>query len=100
MSEWKYCKDIRKLYKKESQFIIFAYYNNSYVRATAELVNMLLNEIHKDFPKVSSDNIYMHRLKKWPCQIALVFSLPKYEIKNSNLNFSEFKRIPLDLKEF
>lgn len=94
MVEWNNYKNVRRLYKKEGNYVTFAYYNWSYTCRTVNLVNMLFEEILKDFPKQSAENVHIEMLPNFPHEIVLTFSFPKYEIKH--LNLSQFEKMPND----
>lgn len=94
MAEWKDYKNVRRLYKEDDDYLTFTYYNWSYTRHTVNLVNMLLEEIHRDFPEESADNIHIRMLPTFPYEIALHFAFPKYEVEH--LDLSKFEKMPDD----
>lgn len=97
MAEWTNYKSIRKLCKDDGDHLKFIYYNWSYSRQTVSLVDMLLEEIHKDFPEQSSDNIFIEMLPKFPHEILLYFYCLKDEVKDFDL--SQFEKMPDDINE-
>ena len=94
MTEWSAYKNVRKLYKEDGEYLIFAYYNWSYSRQTVNLVNMLFEEIQKDFPEESADNIHIKMLPAAPHEIVLQLAFPKYEVEH--LDLSQFEKMPND----
>lgn len=80
MAEWKYYKNVQKLYKDNGDYLTFAYYNWSYSCQTVALVNMLFEEIHRDFPEQPAEDIYIKMLPTFPHEIVLQFSLPIMKI--------------------
>lgn len=96
MSEGKGLKSIRKGYKDDGDFLTFAYCNKTYSCQTVSLVNMLFEEILKDFPKQSADNVCIKMLSDFPYTILLQFSYPKREVKH--LDLSQFEENPDDFE--
>lgn len=94
MRKWNDSKDIRKLCQEDKEYLIFSYYNKSYSKQTVSLVNMLFDEIQKDFPRVSQDNVHIRMLPVFPYEIVLQFALLRDEIQN--VDFSKFKKTPED----
>lgn len=61
---------------------------------TVSLVNMLFEEIQKDFPEESADNIHIQMLPVFPNEIVLQVAFPRYECEH--LDLSQFKKMPDD----
>ena len=94
MVEWNAYKNVRRLYKEDGDHLIFAYYNWPYSCQTVNLVNMLFEEIQKDFPEESANNIHIKMLPAFPYEIVLQFAFSKYEVKR--LDLSQFEKMPDD----
>ena len=75
--EWPYYKNIRKVYKFDGDWIQFTYYNESYSRNTVQLILLLWEEIYKDFPQVSEEEIFVKESEDFPKEILLQFRLRK-----------------------
>ena len=94
MAEWNAYKNVRRLYKDYGEHLTFAYCNRSYSCQTVSLVNMLFEEIQKDFPEKSANEIHIRILSAFPNEIVLAFAFPKYDIKH--LDLSQFEKMPDD----
>ena len=99
MAKWKHIKMIRKFFevtKKESEdeegYIEFIYCNWTYSCNSVSLVNLLTEEVKKDFPKVSTDDIHVQRRTSFPNEITLIVSITISESKN--LDLSKFEKLP------
>ena len=97
MAEWKEYKNVRKLVKEKEDFFRVTYYNCTYSRQTVRLVNMLVEEIHKDFPEVSEGDIFISQLPDLPNETLLTFLIEKSETSRSKI--SGFEKMPDDLTE-
>lgn len=96
MAEWQQFKNVRRLYTDDGDHLTFAYLNQSYSRKTVDVVNMLFEEIQKDFPEESAENVHIRMLAAFPHEIVLEFSFPKYEVEH--LDLSQFEERPDGLK--
>lgn len=94
MAEWNAYKNVRRLYKEDGDYLKFAYYNQTYSRQTVNLVNMLFEEIQKDFPDELADNVHIKMLQTFPNEIVLQIAFPKYEVEY--LDLSRFEKMPDD----
>lgn len=95
--KWNDYKEIRKLVKEEKDFFRITYYNCTYSRQTVRLVNMLVEEIHKDFPEVSEGDIFISQLPDLPNETLLTFLIEKSETSQSKI--AGFEKMPDDLTE-
>ena len=90
--EWKHYKDIRKIYQFDGEWIHFTYYNKCYSRNTVELILLLREEIYKDFPQVTEDEIFVKESLDFPKEILLQFRVRKEMVILSKL--LEFDMLP------
>ena len=51
---------------------------------------MLFEEIRKDFPKISPDDVHIRMMPEFPFEVVLQFSYLKDEVQN--IDFSQFKK--------
>lgn len=75
--KWPYYKNIQKLYKFNGDWIQFTYYNKSYSRNTVQLMLLLWEEIYKDFPQVSEEDIFVTESLDFPKELLLQFRVRK-----------------------
>lgn len=94
MAEWKNYKNVRRMYKYDGDNLTFAYCNYTYSNQTVSLVNMLFEEILKDFPEALAENIHIRMLPVFPYELVLKFSFPKWELEHFDL--SQFEEMPND----
>ena len=92
MKKWTDSKDVWKLCQEDKEYLRFSYYNWSYSRQTVSLVNMLFEEIRKDFPKISPDDVHIRMMPEFPFEVVLQFSYLKDEVQN--IDFSQLKKTP------
>lgn len=99
MADWKYIKQVRKFYevtKEESDYeegyIRFTYCNWTYWGDSVSLVNMLIEEVVKDFPNVSMDDIHIEKRTLVPYELTLSVTYTLPEIKS--LDLSMFEKLP------
>ena len=94
MAKWNAYKNVRRLYKEDGDYLKFAYYNQTYSLQTVSLVNMLCEEIRKDFPDESADNIHIKMLRIFPYEIVLIVVFLQDEVEH--LDLSQFEKMPDD----
>ncbi len=81
--KWTSYKNIRRLYKEDDfcqQKYLFTYYNYSYWGSSVALVHMLTEEIQKDFPQLSPEDIHISKAPCAPHELLLQFSIPKDDV--------------------
>ena len=89
--EWTAYKNIKRMYEEDEQQYKFTYCNKGYTRRSASVVLLLLDEIHKDFPEESEDNIFIDNASNFPNEILLCFHMLKEEVSSRTL--AKFKKI-------
>lgn len=101
MADWKYFKLVRKFYEitreetdDEEGRIEFTYCNWTYWGNSVNLVNMLTEEIVKDFPNVSTNDIHIQKRSCAPFELTLNVTYTLSEIQS--LDLSRFEKLPED----
>ena len=99
MADWNYIKWVRKFYEvtkeetdDEEGYIQFTYCNWTYWGNSVSLVNMLTEEIVKDFPNISMDDIHIQKRPSVPYELTLSVTCTLSETKN--LDLSKFEKLP------